>query len=249
MKKSAEQQFLESYDPSQFERPSVAVDVVVLTILDSQLHVLLTQRTDYPFKELWALPGGFVRMDESLDEAAARVLKQKGGLEDVYLEQLYTFGSVKRDPRMRILSVAYYALVEFGRIQSLAEQAAWLEVVVDWEGEAGGPAGVTDAVGDERLLAFDHAEILGMAIKRIRGKLEYAPISFELLPEKFTLRQLQEVYETIWGKRVNKDSFRRKVLASGQLEATGELEQGKDFRPAELYKKQRAEGRGQRAEK
>lgn len=237
MKKTSEQQFPEAYDPSRFERPSVAVDVVILTFHENRLYVLLTQRTEHPFKEVWSLPGGFVRMDESLDEAAARVLKHKGGLEDVYLEQLYTFGSVKRDPRMRILSVAYYALVEFGQIKEVAEQAALLEVEVGWEGETGGPAKVTDAAGDERLLAFDHAEILGMAIKRIRGKLEYAPIGFELLPERFTLRELQEVHEAILGRRVNKDSFRRKMLASGQLRATGELEQGKDFRPAELYRR------------
>ncbi len=236
-KAPSEQEFLAQYDSSAFDKPSVAVDVVILTMQGGKLEVLLTQRSEHPFKELWSLPGGFVRMDESLDEAAQRVLNQKGGLEQVYLEQLYTFGSVKRDPRMRILSVAYYALVEYSRASQIGENTAWLEVGVDWAGESGGPAKVCDAVGDDRLLAFDHAEILGTAIKRIRGKLEYVPIGFELLPERFTLRQLQEVHETILAKRVNKDSFRRKMLASGQLEATGELEQGKDFRPAELYKR------------
>lgn len=237
MSLSSEAAFLQQYDPSAFEKPSVAVDVVVLTLLEGNLHVLLTPRSEHPYKESWSLPGGFVKMDESLDEAAARVLKQKGGLEKVYLEQLYTFGAVRRDPRMRILSVAYFALVEYSRVNAqVAENAAWLEVQVDWKGESGGPARVLDAVGDERLLAFDHADILGMAIKRIRGKLEYVPIGFELLPPRFTLRQLQEVHETVLGHKVNKDSFRRKMLASGMLEATGELEQGKDFRPAELYR-------------
>lgn len=248
MSLSSEEQFLAQYDSSAFDKPSVAVDVVILALLEGKLHVLLTQRSEHPFKEFWSLPGGFLRMDESLDEAAARVLRQKGGLENVYLEtnatngfleQLYTFGAVRRDPRMRILSVAYYALVEHSRASQITENAAWLEVQVDWAGETGGPARVCDAVGDERLLAFDHAEILGMAIKRIRGKLEYVPIGFELLPPKFTLRQLQEVHETVLGHRVNKDSFRRKMLASGMLEATGELEQGKDFRPAELYRYKR----------
>lgn len=235
---TSESEFLATYDASAFAKPSVTVDVVNLTLLEGHLHVLLTKREEHPFKESWSLPGGFVRMDESLDQAAARVLRQKGGLENVYLEQLYTFGAVERDPRMRILSVAYYALVEHGRVNAqVAENAAWLDVQVDWEGEKGGPARVLDAVGDRHLLAFDHADILGMAIQRIRGKLEYVPIGFELLPPLFTLRELQEVHESILGHKINKDSFRRKMLASGQLEATGELEQGKDFRPAELYKR------------
>lgn len=237
---TAEETFLRSYDPSQFERPSVAVDVVVLTLLEGQLHVLLIERDEHPFKELWSLPGGFMRMDESLDQAALRVLKTKAGLEGVYLEQLYTFGAVDRDPRMRILSVAYYALVEHSRVTpQMTEKSAWLAVKVDWAGETGGSARVTDSVGDQRLLAFDHPEILGMAIQRIRGKLEYVPIGFELLPGRFTLRQLQEVHQTILGRSLNKDSFRRKMLSSGMLEATGELESGKDFRPAELYRRVR----------
>lgn len=212
-----EQAFLKAYDPSQFDRPSVTVDVVILTLREGRLQVLLVKRQRHPFKGYWSLPGGFVGMEESLDQAAARVLGAKSGLEQVYLEQLYTFGAPKRDPRMRIISVAYYALVEASKVGQLGEGSQFFPLE------------------HTPQLAFDHAEILQMALKRIRGKLEYVPIGFELLPERFTLRQLQEVHEIILGRRLNKDSFRRKMLASGMLEATGELEQGTDFRPAELY--------------
>lgn len=214
-----ERAFLEAYDPGQFDRPSVTVDVVILTLREGGLQVLLVKRAHYPFKGFWSLPGGFVGMEESLDQAAARVLGAKSGLEQVYLEQLYTFGAPGRDPRMRIISVAYYALVEASQVGQLGEGSRFFPL---------------ESVPE---LAFDHAEILQMALKRIRGKLEYVPIGFELLPERFTLRQLQEVHETILGRRLNKDSFRRKMLASGMLEATGELEQGTDFRPAELYRR------------
>ena len=212
-----ERKFLQTYGASQFERPSVTVDVVILTLREGRLEVLLVKRAEHPFKGFWSLPGGFVGMKESLDAAAARVLRDKGGLEGVFLEQLYTFGNPERDPRMRILSVAYYALVEAGKIRNLAQDSAFFEI------------------GKVPELAFDHAEILEMALSRIRGKLEYVPIGFELLPERFSLRQLQEVHETILGRRLNKDSFRRKMLTSGLLRSTGELETGTDFRPAELY--------------
>ncbi|MER3553538.1 MAG: NUDIX hydrolase [Meiothermus sp.] len=212
-----ERKLLQTYGASQFERSSVTVDVVILTLREGRLEVLLVKRAEHPFKGFWSLPGGFVGMKESLDAAAARVLRDKGGLEGVFLEQLYTFGNPERDPRMRILSVAYYALVEAGKIRNLAQDSAFFEI------------------GKVPELAFDHAEILEMALSRIRGKLEYVPIGFELLPERFSLRQLQEVHETILGRRLNKDSFRRKMLTSGLLRSTGELETGTDFRPAELY--------------
>lgn len=229
-----EREFLQNYDASGFEKPSVTVDVVILTVHDSLLKVLLVKRTEHPFKDIWSLPGGFVGIKESLDEAALRVLEQKGELKGVFLEQLYTFGSVKRDPRMRIISVSYYALVEWGNIQE-NETRGLFEVQVPWKGEKGGTVMIIDKARKQHPLAFDHAEILGMAVKRIRGKLEYAPLGFELLPKRFTLRQLQDIHETILGHSLNKDSFRRKMLASGMLKATGKLEEGKDFRPAELY--------------
>jgi 8-oxo-dGTP diphosphatase len=229
-----EQQFLRTYDSSLFEKPSLTVDVVILTVHESSLKVLLVKRAEHPFKDTWSLPGGFVGIQESLDEAASRVLDQKGNLKDVFLEQLYTFGGVKRDPRMRIISVSYYALVEPDRIKE-NETRGLFEIKVPWKGEEGGDVMIVDNKKKLHPLAFDHAEILGLAVKRIRGKLEYAPLGFELLPKRFTLRQLQDIHETILGRSLNKDSFRRKMLASGMLRATGKLEEVKDFRPAELY--------------
>ena len=194
------------------------------------------QRAERPQLDRWALPGGFVGLDEDLDEAAARVLRDKAGLEDVFVEQLYTFGAVQRDPRTRVISVAYYALVEHERLASVhngTRKVAALDV--DWEGLTGGPVGAAE-MSAPLLLAFDHADILGLAVERLRGKLDYAPIGYELLPERFTLRALQELHETIQGRSFNKDSFRRRVLASGQIASTGERESETRHRPAELFR-------------
>ena len=188
---------------------------------------------------MWALPGGFVRLSESLDAAAARVLSGKAGLRNVFLEQLYTFGEPKRDPRTRVITVAYYALVNRDRfVAASSENNRPIEAVVNvpWEGEAGGPVDVADTRGAPLALAFDHADILGMAVKRLRGKLDYTPIGFQLLPETFTLRQLQEVHETILSRRLNKDSFRRRMLASGLLQGTGQRQAEVGHRPAELFR-------------
>ena len=235
--RSEEQSFLAAYDPKEFDRPSVTVDVAILTVVDGRLEVALVERAEHPHKDRWALPGGFVRMEESLDRAAARVLAQKAALTDVYLEQLYTFGAPDRDPRTRVISVAYYALVDSARVaRKSAHELVFGRIAVPWEGETGGPVEVRDRSRRKMPLAFDHAEILGMAVKRIRGKLDYTPIGFQMLPETFTLRRLQAVHETILGRALNKDSFRRRMLASGVLEATGERETEVEHRPAELYR-------------
>jgi 8-oxo-dGTP diphosphatase len=245
-RRSEEEQYLNSYNPAAFDRPSVTVDVVILTLREGHLEALLVKRKEHPFLNYWSLPGGFVQIHESLDEAAARVLRQKAGLEGVvgferekapshpiYLEQLYTFGNPGRDPRMRVISVAYYALVEASHIREVGEETALFKLRIP---EESGGVEIFDNKHKKYSLAFDHAEILAVAVRRIRGKLGYTPIGFELLPERFTLRQLQAVHETILQKKLNKDSFRRKMLTSGMLEATGEFERGKGFRPAELYR-------------
>ncbi len=221
--------FLAEYDANEFERPSVAVDVALLTVHEGGLRVLLVERVGPPQRGAWALPGGFVGMNESLDDAAARVLRDKGGLEGIFLEQLYSFGSPGRDPRTRVISVAYVALVDHARLGGAGRPLA--ELQVPWEGEEGGPVEVA-GMG----LAFDHAEILGAAVKRLRGKLDYAALGFQLLPDRFTLRDLQTVHETILGRELNKDSFRRRMLATGLIEPTGEREQNVLHRPAELYR-------------
>jgi 8-oxo-dGTP diphosphatase len=232
--------FLAEYDASAFPHPSLTVDVVLLTATDDALHALLVKRDRHPEMGKWALPGGFIQSSESLDSAAARVVQEKTGLGGVFLEQLYTFGAPARDPRTRVLTVAYYALVTGDRLAAAGAsgggQAQLARLRVPWVGELGGPVEALDAGGASLPLAFDHAEILGMAVKRLRGKLDYAPIGFELLPEVFSLRALQQIHEVISGRHFNKDSFRRRMLASGQLEATGERRTDVEYRPPELYR-------------
>ncbi|MFO0607891.1 MAG: NUDIX domain-containing protein [Polyangiales bacterium] len=230
--------FLARYDASKFYRPSVAVDVVLVTAVEGELATLVTVRGEHPCKGCHALPGGFLREGEGLDEAAARQLATKVGLAGVYLEQLYTFGDVGRDPRTRVITVAYYALVDAARFRkaTAGRDAVTATVRVPWEGETGGPVELADRDGRTLRMAFDHDEIVGMAIKRIRGKLDYAPIGFQLLGDTFTLLELQRVHETVLGRPLNKDSFRRRMLASGQLDATGRSQRGVDHRPAELYR-------------
>ncbi|MGZ3438978.1 MAG: NUDIX hydrolase [Polyangia bacterium] len=226
--------------PSELERyprPSLAVDVVALTVEAGELRVALYKRADPPQRGHFALPGGFMHIDESIEEAANRVMAQKVGLAGVFLEQLYTFGDLRRDPRGRVVTVSYYALVDARRFHDKSAPAAIsARVQVPWPGETGGPV---DVVDDERRalpLFLDHADILGLAVKRLRGKLDYSPVGFQLLPTEFTLRQLQEVHEAVRGEPVNKDSFRRRMLASGLLEATGAHEREVVHRPAELYR-------------
>ncbi|MDJ0974956.1 MAG: NUDIX domain-containing protein [Planctomycetota bacterium] len=233
-----ERAFLAAYDASAFPHPSVAVDVALVTIVEGALRAVLVRREEHPAKGAWALPGGFVGMDESLDAAAARVLATKVGVEGVFVEQLYTFGAVKRDPRTRVIAVAYYALVHPGLLERapLNGNTVLAELAVPWRGESGGDVGAVRPEGGRLKLAFDHAAMLGLVVLRLRGKLDYAPIGFELLPRHFTLRQLQEVHETILGKRLNKDSFRRRMLASGRIRATGRREADVGHRPAALYR-------------
>ncbi len=229
---STEAEFLANYDAGDFERPSVAVDLALLSVFDDAVHAVLYQRDRHPAAGRWALPGTFVGIQESLDATATRILRERAKIEGVYLEQLYSFGGLGRDPRTRVITVAYYALVDRARCPDLG----FHRLDIPWPGETGGPVDALDAQGAPLPLAFDHADILGMAIKRIRGKLDYTPIGFQLLPERFTLRALQTVHETILARPLNKDSFRRRMLASAQLEATGEREDSARHRPAELYR-------------
>ena len=206
----------------EYPRAALTVDGVVFGLDDSDLKVLLIQRDLEPFAGRWALPGGFVNVDESLEDAARRELQEETGLKNVYLEQLYTFGDVRRDPRERIVSVAYYALVKLSdhRVQAAtdARNAAWF------------------AVSDTPSLAFDHQKILHAALERLKGKVRYQPIGFELLPTKFTLSQIQHLYETVLERPLDKRNFRRKLLAMDFLEETDEIEQDVAHRAARLYR-------------
>lgn len=242
---AAERAFLAGYDAARFPRPSLAVDVALLTVDERRLRVLLAQRTEHPHRGRWGLLGGFVGFDESIDAAATRVLKTKGGHSGVFLEQLYTFGAPGRDPRTRVISVAHYALVHPEKLAQPAPKGLalqWADVQVSWAGERGGPAAAL-IDGRSQALAFDHAEMLGLVVQRLRGKLNYAPIGFELLPLDFTLFDLQKVHEAILGRALNKDSFRRRMLASGLLAATGRKETAVGHRPAELFRFKRQTGR------
>ncbi len=239
MSESTEAAFLKNYNPEAFDRPSVAVDVALLSAFDGALHALFSQRKDHPYCGDWALPGGFVGIDESIEDAVSRVLRVKAGLQDVYVEQLYTFGAPSRDPRMRIITVAHYALVPpatFEQAKAAIDAVAVARLGVTWAGEIGGPIDVLDPAGLPLKIAFDHSEILQLVVKRLRGKLDYSPVGYALLPAAFTLRALQEVHETIRGQRVNKDSFRRRLLAGGLIETTGEREHSTRHRPAALYR-------------
>jgi 8-oxo-dGTP diphosphatase len=234
-----EAEFLQAYDARQYQRPSVAVDLILMSVVEGAPAALLVRRDEHPHLGAWALPGGFVGIDESLDAAARRLLASKARMDDAYVEQLYTFGAVDRDPRTRIISVAYFALLPTARFAAAlkaAPELALSELVVPWSGETGGPMEACSADGEPLPLAFDHADMLGLAVLRLRGKIDYSDIAFALLPDRFTLRALQDVHEAILGTRLNKPAFRRRMLDSGRLEATGERETGASFRPAELYR-------------
>ena len=206
----------------KYPKPAVTVDCVVFGLDDAQLKVLLIQRGVAPYLNQWALPGGFVRLDESIAAAAARELKEETGIEEIFLEQLYTFGEVERDPRDRVITVAYYALINLGehnlQAQTDAQRAAWF------------------AVENLPTLAFDHDRILAIAQQRLKGKLRYQPIGFELLPTKFTLTQLQRLYETVLQQKLDKRNFRNKILKMELLFDIDEMETGVSHRPAKLYR-------------
>ncbi len=211
-------EFLAGYDPSRYPHPSVAVDVVLLTVVDRDLWVVLTRRAEPPAEGRLTLPGAFVGLHETPEQAAQRALLTKTGLRDVFTEQLYTFGAIDRDPRTRVISIAYYALI--ARDQVVIDGGAF-RVRVPWSGETGGPVQVLDVAGTPKPLAFDHAEIIGAAVKRLRAKLWYAPVGFELLPPEFTLFDLQKVYEAVTGAPLDRDMFRKRILRSGLATATG----------------------------
>lgn len=220
-------------DP-RFPALGVAVDVVVFTVDDNRLQVLLTRRPDEePYPGHWSLPGGFIGPRESTDEAAARELAAKAGVEDVFLEQLYTFSKPDRDPRSRVVSVAYYALVSADELDGDAgvREAHWCDIRTNGEGRVHVDLPEGGGASD---LAFDHRKILQTAIDRIRGKLEYVPIGFQLLPEQFTLTELQKVYEAVLGKDVDKRNFRSKLLKSGLIRELDAVRKG-PHRPAKLY--------------
>lgn len=213
----------ETYDPSKYERPSVTTDIVIFSIIDSELKVLLIKRKHWPFENAWAFPGGFVQMDESLEDGAYRELKEETNVDrkSIYLEQLFTFGDPGRDPRTRVITVTYFALVGADKIENPraaddAADVAWFSAY------------------DPPELAFDHNHILQYAITRLRYKLEYSAVGFQLLPETFTLRELQEAYEIVLDEKLDKGNFRSKLRKSDVVEPT-KFYRETGGRPARLY--------------
>jgi 8-oxo-dGTP diphosphatase len=205
-----------------YPRAALAVDCVVFGLDENDLKVLLIQRRLQPFQHAWALPGGFVHVDETLDVAARRELAEEAGVTDVYLEQLYTFGGLDRDPRERVVTVAYFALA---KLSDHRIRAATDAMGVGWF-----------SLDELPKLAFDHALVVDTARDRLRGKVRYAPVGFELLPPRFSLTQLQRLYEIILGTDLDKRNFRKKILAMDLIVETDEVEQNVRHRAARLYR-------------
>nr|WP_302598068.1 NUDIX domain-containing protein [uncultured Cellulosilyticum sp.] len=263
--KVTEAQYLESYDANQYYRFSVATDIVAFSVSEEiktnyrklpekKLRILMIKRGEYPFKGEWALPGGFVRENETTEATARRELEEETGVKETYMEQLYTFSDPKRDPRTRVISTAYIALLNTNSSLKATEDAvdaAWFEV--NYEQLEGKKYKLILTHEDERLgaerleadidgedfsaqgIAFDHAKIIAAAIERLRGKIEYTDIALNLVPERFTLASLQQVYEIILDKKLLVANFRRKI--SELVEETQEYAENGGHRPSKLYKK------------
>lgn len=214
---------------NKYPQPSVTVDIVIFSMKNKELKVLLIKRNLEPFKGKWAIPGGFVRINESLDEAAKRELEEETGVKGVYLEQLYSFGDVQRDPRGRVITVAYFALVNSDSIElkpsSDAYDAQWF------------------SISKLPQLAFDHKNIVDYALKRLRWKFEYSTVAFSMLPKKFTLGQLQEIYEIVFARGFDKRNFRKKILSLELLEE-GEVMKDVPHRPPQLFSLKKEAGIG-----
>ncbi len=204
-----------------YEQPGVTVDLSIFTVNEHQLKVMLVRRAESPFQGCWSLPGGFLKVRESLDEAAQRVLNEKSSVSDVYMEQLYTFGNPARDPRSRVITVAYIALIPW---QSLPKPESQKVTDLTWF-----------AVNELPNLAFDHADILEYAIKRLRAKASYSNIVHGLMPKQFRLSELQSMYESIINDQLDKRNFRKQMLATGLLKETGKKDLAGAHRPAMLY--------------
>ena len=204
-----------------YEQPGVTVDLAIFTVNDNKLKVMLARRAEAPFQDFWSLPGGFIKQGESLESAANRVLNEKTGVKNVYMEQLYTFGDPDRDPRSRVITVTYFALIPWATLtQPASEKVADL---------------IWSHADRPPKLAFDHRKILNYAVKRLRAKASYSNIVYGLMPAQFRLSELQTMYEIIINDKLDKRNFRKRMLATGLLQETGEKDLTGAHRPAMLY--------------
>lgn len=213
----------------------IRVRLIALALIEDSIAALLTGPTDGAY----ALPGDGLQPGEALEDAAQRILQTQAGIDQAYAEQLYTFDDVNPAAGPRVVTIAYLVLLSgdvLARSLRSGKGLTVADVVVPWAEETGGPVEVHDAGQSPLKLAEGDAHVLGQAMLRLRGKLDYSAVGFALLPERFTLRQLQDVHEAILGVCLNKPAFRRRMLDKGWLEATGEREAGASFRPAELYR-------------
>ena len=266
---NSEEEFLKNYNSNDFEKLSVTTDILVFSVSNEKhdnyrktdnkkMSILLVKRDNYPFKDKWCLPGGFVGYSEDLDEAPIRILKNETNLDDIYLEQLYTFGNVKRDPRMRVISTSYIALIDKNRLnENLSENASWFDitlyeekdnivsiildngnVTISFEIEKVLREKTTDRYSfklkKNNLLSFDHPLVILSGLERLKNKLEYTDIVFNMMPELFTLGELQQVYEIILGKKLLDPAFRR--IISDKVEKTEKMKTGGGHRPSYLFR-------------
>lgn len=225
----SEIEFLKTYDNSEYEKPSVTVDLLIFTIENDDLKIVLVRRKEMPYLGCLALPGVFVKMNETLESAAHRTVEEKVGMCDVYLEQLFTWGEIDRDPRMRIISVSYMALVSTEQLKLIKGNKV-LDVSL---------YSVNSILNEHENLAFDHIEMLKYAMERIKNKVEYTRIAFEFVEHEFTLPRLQKIYEILLGKELYKANFRKKIIQL--VEETDKKTEGEAHRPSKLYKLRRTE--------
>ncbi len=263
----SEEEFLKEYNPDLFEKPSVTTDILIMSVSnkasgnyrklsEKKFSILLVKRNNYPFKDKWCLPGGFVRMNETLDEAAKRILKDETNLKDIYIEQLYTFSDVKRDPRMRVISTSYMALIDKNMLnERLTPNSSWFDCLVL---EDNNEYNVTLDNGNEEIkfvisktlrdkttdrydfkikenkkIAFDHPLVIISGIERLKNKIEYTDIVFNMMPKYFTLGELQQVYEVILGKKLLDPAFRR--IIKDKVIKTDKMKTGGGHRPSVLF--------------
>lgn len=268
MEYKSEEEFLKDYDPSQYERLSLTTDILIFSVSNGVqenyrklnekfFSVLLVKRDTYPFKDKWTLPGGFVGIDEDIETAARRILHEEANIKDIYLEQLYTYGDPKRDPRMRVISTSYMALIDKNKLNDkVAPNASWFNIKVledekyiDVFLDNGTDSlkfkikktlkeKTTDRykfeIVENDSIAFDHPLVITAGIERLKNKIEYTDIVFNMMPEYFTLGELQQVYEVILGKELLDPAFRR-IIAKKTIK-TDKVRTGGGHRPSVLYK-------------
>ena len=264
---NSEEEFLKDYDPNKFDRLAVTTDILIFSISEeyednyrklSNKHfsVLLVKRDNYPYKDKWCLPGGFIKVDEDIEDAPIRILKNETGISDIYLEQLYTYGGVDRDPRMRVISTSYMALIDKNRLRDkLKDNASWFNItkeedknniyvtldngtdILKYTIKKTLKEKTTDrykfTIEENTSLAFDHPLVITSGMERLKNKASYTDVVFNMMPKYFTLGELQQVYEIILGKKLLDPAFRR--IIKDKVEKTDKVKTGGGHRPSVLF--------------